>query len=174
MWQWWMGDGCTWGREWWLSGLWLLSWTTPGSLSRSPGWPGAKGREWLSKDGAHVGVDTGVRPWREMKGGGTIFSDAIQSTFIYVMSLILQLCDIFFLLDHCGNSSEMICLWSLSNKKQIKNLLGFGEILFKRNIARQRKGPVQWGEWSGHEHWKWLAHDLNKQGLNKEARKNQE
>lgn len=117
MWQWWMGDGCTWGREWWLSGLWLLSWTTPGSLSRSPGWPGAKGREWLSKDGAHVGVDTGVRPWREMKGGGTIFSDAIQSTFIYVMSLILQLCDIFFLLDHCGNSSEMICLWSLSNKK---------------------------------------------------------
>lgn len=42
MWQWWMGDGCTWGREWWLSGLWLLSWTTPGSLSRSPGWPGPR------------------------------------------------------------------------------------------------------------------------------------
>lgn len=42
----------------------------------------------------------------------TVSSDAIQSTFIYVMSLTLQLWDIFFILERCRNSSEMTCPWS--------------------------------------------------------------
>lgn len=170
MWQWWMGDGCTWGREWWLSGLWLLSWTTPGSLSRSPGWPGAKGREWLSKDGAHVGVDT----W--YVHGGKWRVEELYFLMPYKV-LLYMLCLWFYnFVTYFSylTIAETLVKWFACGRCQIKNLLGFGEILFKRNIARQRKGPVQWGEWSGHEHWKWLAHDLNKQGLNKEARKNQE
>lgn len=98
---------------------------------------------WSTRGSGHWGTSMeGNQGWRNY----TLFSDAIQSTFIYVMSLILQLRDMFFLLDSCGNSSEMICLWSLSNKKTNKELTRLGEILFKRIIVKQRKGLVQWGE----------------------------